>query len=353
MPDPAGSATATPAYRRTGAAPLPPATPRSPHAGPVVGFDLDLTLVDSAAGIARTMRAALAAEQAGDWPPGEPADDVLRRTIGIPLEASIRLLAPDAPVERIAAAYRRLYPDLGVPGCVLLPGVADAFAAVRAAGGRVLVVSAKTLAAVHDVLAHVGLDPDLVAGDLFAGQKGRLLLAEGAHVYVGDHPADMEAARVARAAAVGVLTGSTEEEALRAASADVVLPDLTAFAGWFGNWWPGASGTGVRRGPGRRDRRRTRRNRRGRAAPAPRRRRARSLDEPTEPWPRRGRAAPRGRPRRPRRRGDRHAGRLVTTGPTCRTRGRHRTRVGRSGARPRPRIGWSSRSGQRLTPPND
>jgi len=223
--------------------PLPPSNARSPHAGPVVGFDLDLTLVDSVAGIARTMRAALAAEQAGDWPPGEPADDVLRRTIGIPLEASIRLLAPDAHVERIAAAYRRLYPDLGVPGCVLLPGVTDAFAAVRAAGGRVLVVSAKTLAAVHDVLAHVGLDPDLVAGDLFAGQKGRLLLAEGAHVYVGDHPADMEAARVARAAGVGVLTGSTEEEALRAAGADVVLPDLTAFAGWFGNWWPGASGT--------------------------------------------------------------------------------------------------------------
>jgi len=222
--------------------PLPPSTARSPHAGPVVGFDLDLTLVDSVAGIARTMRAALAAEQAGDWPPGEPADDVLRRTIGIPLEASIRLLAPDADVERIAAAYRRLYPDLGVPGCVLLPGVTDAFAAVRAAGGRVLVVSAKTLAAVHDVLAHVGLDPDLVAGDLFAGQKGRLLLAEGAHVYVGDHPADMEAARVARAAGVGVLTGSTEEEALRAAGADVVLPDLTAFAGWLDAWWPGASG---------------------------------------------------------------------------------------------------------------
>jgi phosphoglycolate phosphatase len=220
-----------------------PSTARSPHAGPVVGFDLDLTLVDSAAGIARTMRAALAAEGAGDWPADEPADDVLRGNIGIPLEASIRLLAPDADIARVATAYRRLYPDLGVPGCVLLPGVADAFAAVRAAGGRVLVVSAKTLSAVNAVLAHVGLDPDLVAGDLFAGQKGRLLLGEGAHAYVGDHPADMEAARVARVAAVGVLTGSTDEEALRAAGADVVLPDLTAFAGWLEAWWPGASGS--------------------------------------------------------------------------------------------------------------
>jgi phosphoglycolate phosphatase len=210
--------------------------------GPVVGFDLDLTLVDSAPGIARTMRAALSAEGAGDWPPGEPADDVVRRAIGIPLEASIGLLVPEPDVPRVAAAYRRLYPELGVPGTVLLPGVAEAFAAVRGAGGRVLVVSAKTLAAVHAVLAHVGLDPDLVAGDLFAGQKGRLLLAEGAHAYVGDHPADMEAARVARATAVGVLTGSTDEAALRAAGADVVLTDLGAFPTWLETWWQQPSG---------------------------------------------------------------------------------------------------------------
>ncbi len=219
--------------------------------GPVVGFDLDLTLVDSAPGIARTMRAALAAEQAGDWPPGEPTDEVLRPNIGIPLEASVRLLAPDADVDRVVAAYRRLYPELGVPGTVLLPGVAEAFAAVRGAGGRVLVVSAKTQAAVHAVLAHVGLGPgplapDLVAGDLFAGQKGRLLRREGAHAYVGDHPGDMEAARVARATAVAVLTGGAGEEELRTAGADVVLPGLEAFPGWLEPWWRERSGAAAR-----------------------------------------------------------------------------------------------------------
>ena len=215
--------------------------------GPVVGFDLDLTLVDSAAGIAATMRAALAAEQAGNWPPGEPTDDVLRPNIGIPLEASVRLLVPDADVDGVVAAYRRLYPQLGVPGTVLLPGVAEAFAAVRAAGGRVLVVSAKTQAAVHAVLAHVGLGPgplapDLVAGDLFARDKGRLLLREGAHAFVGDHPGDMEAARVARATAVAVLTGGAGEEELRASGADVVLPGLAAFPRWLETWWRERSG---------------------------------------------------------------------------------------------------------------
>jgi phosphoglycolate phosphatase len=225
-----------------------------PVPGPVVGFDLDLTLVDSAPGIARTMRAALAAEHAGDWPPGEPSDEVMRPHIGIPLEASVRLLAPDADIDRVVAAYRRLYPELGVPGTVLLPGVAESFAAVRAAGGRVLVVSAKTHAAVHAVLAHVGLgpgplEPDLVAGDLFAGQKGRRLLREGAHAYVGDHPGDMEAARVARATAVAVLTGGAGEEDLRTAGADVVLPGLEAFPAWLASWWRDGSGAATA-GPG-------------------------------------------------------------------------------------------------------
>ncbi len=219
------------------------AVPSAPSSGPVVGFDLDLTLVDSAAGIAATMRAALAAEQAGGWPPGEPADEVLLPHIGIPLEAALGLLAPDADIDRLAATYRRLYLQLGVPATVLLPGVADAFAAIRAAGGRVLVVSAKTQQGVHAVLEHVGLGagphaPDLVAGDLYAEQKGQLLLREGADAYVGDHPGDMLAARVAGAAAVAVLTGGAGEDALRAAGADVVLPGLPAFPDWLQSWWP-------------------------------------------------------------------------------------------------------------------
>ena len=36
--------------------------------------------------------------------------------------------------------------------------------------------------------------PDVVVGGLFAAAKGVRLRAEGAQVYVGDHPADMEAA---------------------------------------------------------------------------------------------------------------------------------------------------------------
>src|SRR3954452_4257204 len=208
------------------------------HIVPVVGFDLDLTLVDSAVGIARTLRAALAEDPAGTAPP----DEVLRPYIGIPLELTVRAVAPGADVDRVAARYRELYPALGVPATTLLPGVHETFAAIRARGGRVLVVSAKVEPAVHAVLEQVGLTgpdarpgagPDLVVGGLFAGAKGVRLRAEGAHVYVGDHPGDMEAAAVAGAVAVAVGTGSTPAAELVAAGADVVLPDLRTFPGWL------------------------------------------------------------------------------------------------------------------------
>jgi phosphoglycolate phosphatase len=146
---------------------------------------------------------------------------------------------------------------MGVPATTLLPGVHEAFAAIRARGGRVLVVSAKVEPAVHAVLGQVGLvgpaGPDVVVGGLFAGAKGVRLRAEGAHVYVGDHPGDMEAAAVAGAVAVAVGTGSTAEAELLAAGADVVLPDLRAFPAWFSGWWSAPPGPGLDDEAGERD----------------------------------------------------------------------------------------------------
>ncbi len=71
------------------------------------------------------------------------------------------------------------------------------------------------------------------ADDLFAEahgpEKGVVLKAIGAAVYVGDTPADMDAAVTAGAHAVGVTTGSFTAADLRAAGAADVLSSLTEF----------------------------------------------------------------------------------------------------------------------------
>jgi uncharacterized protein len=197
--------------------------------GPVVGFDLDMTLVDTRARITASLRRTLA--EAGItvtpeqvWP-----------FIGPPLADTLTALAPGREHAPLVARYRALHDDPTTAPLTALPGAADALAAVRAAGGRTIVVSAKVTRAVELVLRETGLAPlvDVAEGGRFATQKSEFLLAHGAGAYVGDHIGDVLAARAAGAVAVGVATGPPSPQDLSAAGADVVLPDLTSFGDWF------------------------------------------------------------------------------------------------------------------------
>lgn len=192
-----------------------------------VGFDLDMTLVDSSDGIVATLQAALA-----DWGV-HPTADQLWPFMGLPLED---ILAPLLPADQVPAArarYRELYPDVGVVGTRMLPGAREALDAVRALHGRVVVVSAKREAAVHLVLEQVGLAADVVAGDLFGTQKATALVEQGVSVYVGDHVGDVRGAVAAGAVPVGVTTGPVTAQALRAAGAATVLASLRELPAWL------------------------------------------------------------------------------------------------------------------------
>jgi len=194
---------------------------------PVVGFDLDLTLVDSADGVVATF------VEAGRRLGVTVDAEAVRATIGVPLEDAMARFLPTHLADDGVRIYRELYPTMGVTSTALMPGATEAVAAVHAHGGRAAVVSAKIQAAVDAVLDHVGLDVDDAVGDLYADAKGDALRVNGATAHVGDHPGDMIGARAAGVVAVGVTTGSHDATALRAAGADVVLADLLDFPHWL------------------------------------------------------------------------------------------------------------------------
>ncbi|MFW6033789.1 MAG: HAD hydrolase-like protein, partial [bacterium] len=194
---------------------------------PVVGFDLDLTLVDSADAILATFREAARRLDV------EVDPVTVWRQIGRPLEENWAVLVPPARVAEGVRLYRELAPEVGVPLTTLEPGAAAAVDAVRSHSGQVVVVSAKAENLVHATLRQVELDVDGVVGDVYATAKGGALREWGAAVHVGDHPGDMAGARAAGAVAVGVTTGSHDAAALREAGADVVLPDLRGFPQWL------------------------------------------------------------------------------------------------------------------------
>lgn len=193
----------------------------------VVGFDLDLTLVDSADGIIATY------VEAGRRLGVKVDPEVVRPLIGIPLEDGIAQVVPTEQVEDMVRIYREIFPAVGIPGTTLMPGAAEAVACVREHGGRTVVISAKIEPGVSLVLDYVGLSVDEVVGGCYAEAKGEALRERGATTYVGDHPGDMRGAQVAGATAVGVTTGGHDALALREAGAEVILADLLDFPYWL------------------------------------------------------------------------------------------------------------------------
>src|SRR3954467_15928606 len=96
-----------------------------------------MTLIDSRPGIAAAYRA-LAAKT------GVFVDaDLAVTRLGPPLRTELREWFPADAVEEAVVAYRALYPEHAIGPTVPTPGAAEALAAVRALGLRVVVVTSK------------------------------------------------------------------------------------------------------------------------------------------------------------------------------------------------------------------
>lgn len=192
-----------------------------------VGFDLDMTLIDSRPGVHATMTEL--SRLTGRY---IDADAVVSR-LGPPLDEELANWFPAEEIAAIGDRYRELYPEFAIAPTPALPGAAESFAAIRERGGRVMVVTAKYGPNAAQHLEHLGLVPDILVGWHWGPKKGEALREHGAVVYVGDHIGDIQGARAAGAVAVSVATGPISAADLAAAGADTVLPDLRGFPAWL------------------------------------------------------------------------------------------------------------------------
>lgn len=193
----------------------------------VVGFDLDMTLIDTAPGF-RDVLTALGAELGVEFPVEE-----MTAKLGPPLDL---LLEPYLAADAIAAAgdrFRALYPDHAITGTPAFDGAHEALAAVRRHQGRNVVVTGKYPANAQLHLDHLAFDVDHLEGWVWGVGKADVLRREGATIYVGDHVHDVEGALAAGAISVSVLTGGCTREELLAAGTHVVLDTLHEFPQWL------------------------------------------------------------------------------------------------------------------------
>jgi phosphoglycolate phosphatase len=199
-------------------------------------FDCDGTLVDGQHMITAAMRAAFHAEGLP-----EPAAEAVRRVVGLPLLAAIAALVPaadsalhDALSRRYAESFQKLRttPAYHEP---LFPGAQAALDALEQAGFLLGIATGKSRRGLVATLARHGLEGRFVVlrtSDDGPGKPSPHMLnsamseagaVPSTTVMVGDTVFDIEMARNAKVAAIGVGWGYHDREELRGAGAAAVI----------------------------------------------------------------------------------------------------------------------------------
>jgi len=197
-----------------------------------VGFDLDMTLVDTRRGIEMAL---LALADETDRPVDAAA---IVAALGPPIAQALSPWFCADELPEAVQTFRKYMADVGVQNVDALPGAVGAVDAARTAGYEVVVVTAKIEPLALATLRHAGIPADRVFGNVWAEEKTAPLRSARAVCFVGDHPADMIAARSASVAAYGVTTGTSTGEELVTAGANHVAESLEAFPSWLATLVP-------------------------------------------------------------------------------------------------------------------
>jgi phosphoglycolate phosphatase len=192
-----------------------------------VGFDLDLTLIDSRASILDSFRAvALGTGASLDL-------DAIEARLGLKLENELAYWFDSGQIAAAAALYRAHYVEIAPTTTTVMPGAHESLAAVTRSGATSVVITAKHASSVGPCLEATGLRADQVFALAHGPEKAVILREIGASIYVGDTPADVLAACAAGTVAIGVTTGAFDAAALTEAGADVILATLEDFPAWY------------------------------------------------------------------------------------------------------------------------
>ena len=200
-------------------------------------FDFDLTLADSTAGATESANLALRSLGFDDVPAA-----TVRRTIGLPLPESFRILtgsADPALCEQFTRLFVHRADEVMADLTEIYPTVPPLLRALREHRVLIGIVSTKFRYRIHEILRRadlIGLIGAIVGGEDVAIPKphpdgiltGLAKLDVGRHsaLYVGDHSVDALAARAAGVDFAGVLTGSTDRAVFSAHDVDDVLASV-------------------------------------------------------------------------------------------------------------------------------
>ena len=198
-------------------------------------FDIDGTLLDSAAGILAGFQRAL---RAGGVV--VPSEAELRVHLGPPLRDFLTLagVVPDR-LDGAAQAYHDFYLAEGLQQATPYAGVEELLGRLVEAGVTLATASAKRTTTARAILAAHGLAPfftviggtdetHLTKAQTIAAVLAELAADPATTIMVGDRSHDIDGAHTVDVRAVGALWGYGVEDELVTAGADWLAPDVAA-----------------------------------------------------------------------------------------------------------------------------
>jgi phosphoglycolate phosphatase len=208
----------------------------------LIAFDWDGTLFDSTAIIARCIQAAVL-----DVGGKKPSDEAASYVIGLGWTQALAHVAPDVSSERyplLSERYRHHYFAIQHE-ISLFDGVLPMLAALRTRGHWLAVATGKTRRGLDEVLASstlVGAFDSSRTADQTANKPDPLMLLElmaefdvppERTLMIGDTTHDLQMARNAGCASVGVSYGAHEPEAFAALKPLMVAHDVAQLHDWL------------------------------------------------------------------------------------------------------------------------
>jgi phosphoglycolate phosphatase len=217
--------------------------PFDPDSLRLLVFDWDGTLMDSVGTIVTCTREVLR-----DLELGEVPEATIRGTVGLGLRETIEILVPgctNALFESIVERYRHHWFSSFRDQPVLFAGVEEALRDLAAEGWLLAVATGKSRRGLDYVLDQSGLrelfHSTRTADEAFSKPHPQMLLdiledlgaAPGEAVMIGDTTFDLEMARNAGTAAIGVCTGSHRREELQRLAPLACLETVAQLPGWL------------------------------------------------------------------------------------------------------------------------
>jgi phosphoglycolate phosphatase len=194
---------------------------------PVLGFDLDLTLLDL------RKATSLALEAVNDRLREHIDVDAVVADLGPPFRSQLSQWIPDERRLRAALSlFRRVFLDEGLALVTPLPGARQAISAVAGLDGYAVVITGRRADTASACLSQCGFTAAALVGGVTGLEKVDAMRSHRIAAYIGDHPLDMQAACSAAVPGIGVTTGAHSGKALLDAGAVAVIRSLDEVVLW-------------------------------------------------------------------------------------------------------------------------